>query len=154
VVLITDESHAGTPRSPMPPNAYAIGIAFTATLLVATALGSAGSRAAGGVGLTVMAATVGVSAWWCRPSSSLCAGAFGWLMFNGFVTDQFGTLTWHGAADGVRLGALVIVALGVAVTRAVMVAAGRRVLLEDITHSANSHIQPISPALAQGDTHA
>jgi hypothetical protein len=34
----------------------------------------------------------------------LFTAGFGWLMFNGFVTDRDGTLHWHGTSDLVRLG--------------------------------------------------
>jgi hypothetical protein len=136
-LLKTDDAHilvvADMSRDPMPPNAYAIGIAFTTTLVVAAVLGEASRWGSGGYGLAVMAAAVGVAAWWCRPWVGLCAGALGWLMFNGFVVDQFGALAWHGRSDAVRLGTLLAIAVAVSLVRAVTVALTRRIVLEEIS---------------------
>jgi hypothetical protein len=127
VLVVADES-----RDPMPPNAYALGIAFTATLVVAAVLGETGRWAAGGVGLALMAAAVGVSAWWCRPRVSLCAGALGWLMFNGFVVDEYGALGWHGRSDAVRLGMLLAIAVVTSLARAIRVAMTRRIVIAEL----------------------
>jgi hypothetical protein len=145
VLVVSDGS-----RDPMPPNAYAIGIAFTATLVAAALLGDSGRWAAGGLGMALMAATVGVSAWWCRPLTSVIAGALGWLMFNGFVIDQSGTLGWHGNSDALRLGLLLVVALSAAVARAVTVAMTRRIVLEELSLSPASQRIPQQ----QGGSHA
>jgi K+-sensing histidine kinase KdpD len=153
-VLVTDNADvlvvSDASRDPMPPNAYAIGIAFTATLVLAAVLGEAGHWASGGLGLALMAAAVGVSAWWCRPLTSVIAGALGWLMFNGFVVDQSGTLGWHGTSDTLRLGVLLAVAVSVALARAVTVAMTRRVVLEELSLSPVSHRIPQQ----QGGSHA
>jgi hypothetical protein len=143
VLVVSDASH-----DPMPPNAYAIGIAFTATLVVAALLGESGRWPAGGLGLAVMAATVGVSAWWCRPLMSVIAGALGWLMFNGFVLDQSGTLGWHGSSDALRLSILLAVAVSIGLARAATVAMTRRIVLEELS--------PVSGRIPQqqGGSHA
>jgi hypothetical protein len=126
--MTTDE---GT-RNPMPPSACAVGVAFTATLGVAAVLGNCGAWSAGDVGLLAMTVAVGVSAWWCRPWTSLLAGALGWLMFDGFVVDQLGVLGWHGRSDAVRLAVLLGVAVAVSLARFVSVAMTQRIVLEDV----------------------
>jgi K+-sensing histidine kinase KdpD len=143
VLVVSDAS-----RDPMPPNAYAVGIAFTATLVVAALLAESGRWAAGGLGLALMAVTVGATAWWCRPWTSVIAGALGWLMFNGFVIDQDGTLGWHGSSDTLRLGVLLAVAVSTAMARAVTVAMTRRIVLEELS--------PVSRRIPQqqGGSHA
>jgi hypothetical protein len=147
-VMTTDDAHVlvvADESRPMPPNAYAVGIAFTATLLVAAVLGNSGHWAAGDVGLAVMGAAVGASAWWCRPLTSLCAAALGWLTFNGFVVDQLGALGWHGRSDAVRLGTLVVIAVTSSLARAVTVALTRRIVLEDLipkTPAPQNSLQP------------
>ncbi len=136
-LFTTDDAHvlvvADVSRDPMPPNAYAIGIAFTTTLVVAALLTEAGRWGSGGYGLVAMATAVGIAAWWCRPFMSVWAGALGWLMFNGFVVDQFGALAWHGRSDAVRLGTLLVIAVAVSLVRAVTVALTRRIVLEELS---------------------
>jgi hypothetical protein len=158
VLVITDAS-----TEHLPPNVYAVAIAFVATLVVAAALGTIGGWTSGGLGLALMTAVVAITAWWCRPLPSLLTGAFGWLMFNGFVADQFGALRWHGSIDAVRLGVLVGAAVVASLLRAVVMAMNRRVVIEEI-----STLRPVIPrpraarlprtqtrrTLPQGGTHA
>ena len=46
-----------------------------------------------------------------RPSGALAVGAVAWLVTDGFVVHDYGTLAWTGVADAVRLGVLLAAAL-------------------------------------------
>jgi hypothetical protein len=49
-----------------------------------------------------------------RVSGALAVGGVAWLVANGFVVHDYGTLAWTGAADAVRLGVLLAAAVCVA----------------------------------------
>ena len=46
-----------------------------------------------------------------RLSGALAVGAVAWLVANGFVVHDYGTLAWTGYADGVRLGVFLAAAM-------------------------------------------
>ena len=49
-----------------------------------------------------------------RLSGALAVAAVAWLVANGFVVHDYGTLAWTGFADALRLGILLAAALGAA----------------------------------------
>jgi hypothetical protein len=106
-------------------------VSFGATLVVAAILSEVGSRAGDAGDLAVMSSVVAVVAWWSRPLMSLTTAIVGWLMFNGFVVNQFGELRWHGATDATRLAVLVTIALTASGARCVQIRMARRALIED-----------------------
>lgn len=53
-----------------------------------------------GAAFAVAAATLSIGV---RLSGALAVGAVAWLVTNGFVVHDYGTLAWTGTADGLRL---------------------------------------------------
>ncbi len=123
------------------PNQLSACVSFGVTLVFAAVLGGIGLRAHLGLGLAVMAAAVVLVSWWSRPLMSLVAAAFGWLMFDGFVVNQFGELRWHGAGDAVRLLILLAVAVMSSGVQALKIRLTRSVLIEEFP-IARSGISP------------
>ncbi|WP_344617410.1 hypothetical protein [Dactylosporangium salmoneum] len=63
--------------------------------------------------LVAMAACVAaVGAFGGNLTAALATGSIAWTVLNGFLVNRLGVLTWHGAADAVRLGVLLGAATG------------------------------------------
>ncbi|HVT97797.1 MAG TPA: DUF4118 domain-containing protein [Acidobacteriaceae bacterium] len=113
------------------PASIAAGIAFTATLVSATALAAA--HAAAPVALGVMVVIVTLSGWLVTWSGAVVTAALAWLMLNGFVTDRYGVLRWHGHRDLVELAVLFASATTVATVRATRIRRSRRRAMDHLT---------------------
>ena len=61
--------------------------------------------------VTAFAAAAALLSIGIRLSGALAVGGVAWLVANGFVVHDYGTLAWTGAADAVRLGVLLAAAL-------------------------------------------
>jgi hypothetical protein len=103
---------------PRIPSSFVGLVSLSATLSMAVISVALNERGADPTPLVTMAVLVGGIAWWCRPAASLVPAGLGWLALNGFVVNSFGQLNWHGDADAVRLGCIVLVALGASGARA------------------------------------
>jgi hypothetical protein len=91
---------------PRPPAALVLGIVAAAQLVwVATT---------GILGLPAPVATVGavliatIASWWLTFGPALVAALIAFLMVDGFVDGQLGTLSWNGSGDAALLVILVI----------------------------------------------
>jgi hypothetical protein len=142
---------ASTSKDPRLAGAAAAAVSFVATLVLATIESTTELGRHLGPAAVAMAVVVATSAWWARPAAAVLAGAFGWLMFNGFVVDQAGSLRWHGTADTVHLVGFVAIAASVALVHAGWIAMTRRVLLEELLHQPG---QLADYDGSQGETHA
>jgi hypothetical protein len=106
------------PDDPRLPDAFVGALAFTSTLAVSVAVATAAKDWHWGVQLAVMAVTVGLVCWWCRPLPSLLVSLCGWLMLNGIVVNGDAQLGWSGHRDAVRVLVLVSTGLCVSLARA------------------------------------
>jgi hypothetical protein len=103
---------------PRIPSSFVGLVSLPATLSMAVISVALNERGSDPTPLVTMAVLVGGIAWWCRPAASLVPAGLGWLALNGFVVNSFGQLNWHGDADAVRLGCIVLVALAASSARA------------------------------------
>lgn len=90
-----------------------IAIALGSAVIVATAFVSAAVPASAGtarLGLVALA-LAGFAAWTVNPVAVSTVGGLGFLVFDGFLVNQLGELSWHGTADVRRL--MVLAAAGV-----------------------------------------
>ena len=97
------------------------GVAAGSVVVVGSALVAAAVPPAGGaLRLGLVAGCLGVFA--AAPVTAIAAagtGVLAFLVFNGFLVNALGELSWHGAADGWRLLALgIALATGFAAGRA------------------------------------
>lgn len=111
--------HDANVRDPRLPNAFIGIVAFTSTLIVAVTEADATKGWHWGAQLAVMAVTVGIICWWCRPLPSVLVSLCGWLMLNGFVANSDAQLGWSGHRDVVRVLVLVTTGLCVSLARAI-----------------------------------
>lgn len=86
-------------------------MAFGVLLFVAVALAGVRSHVHLAAAVAVMAATVGLLAWWLRPRDAVGAAAIAWLFTNGLLVNRYAQLRWNGTADAVRVGVFVGVVL-------------------------------------------
>jgi K+-sensing histidine kinase KdpD len=96
-----------------PPSEIACAAGFAVTAAACVVL-SVANRYLGSDRLTtdvvVLALVVAAFAWFVRPVAAVVVAVLGWLILNGFLVDQFGTLRWHGEVDAARLAVLIIAA--------------------------------------------
>ena len=91
-----------------------ITLAAGSAAVVATALSAAALTAPSesGTRLVAMALCVAaVGAFGGDLVAALATAGIAWSVLDGFLVNRLGTLTWHGAADMVRVGVLAAVAL-------------------------------------------
>jgi hypothetical protein len=110
------DMHADDPRL---PDAFVGALAFTSTLAVSVAVSTGAKNWHWGAQLAVMAVTVAIVCWWCRPLPSLLVSLCGWLMLNGIVVNGDAQLGWSGHRDVVRVLVLGTTGLCVSLARAV-----------------------------------
>jgi hypothetical protein len=120
-----------TPRpDPRLPDAF-VGVAALAATLLASSIVVEAGHISSDTALAVMAAAVGLVAWWCRPRAAAVPAVCGMLMLNGFFVDRSGDLHWHGWADVVRLVVLFGVAAVVSLSRAALIGVTGRVTITE-----------------------
>lgn len=105
-------------RDPRVPAAVAGPLGFAVTLAVSAALTSGRGVLAPSQDLACMWLAVLALAWCSTVRGAVLCAGIGWLMFNGFVVNSAGTLSWHGEADLLRAGLFLGTALSAAWLRA------------------------------------
>ena len=109
--FVAEQRRAVDARDPRVPNSFVGAPAFATTLVVAVAIARMANGTPWQFQLSVMAAAVAVSSWWCRPLPSLFVSVCGWLALNGIDVNGNGQLGWSGLTDAVRAAVLVSAAL-------------------------------------------
>lgn len=95
-----------SPDDPRPPAALVLAIAAGAQLAWVAATGVLDLPPLGATaGAIVIAA---VASWWLTIGPALLSALIAFLMVDGFVDGQLGTLSWDGSPDAVLLVILVI----------------------------------------------
>ncbi len=97
-----------------------------------------------------MAAIVALISWWSRWFRALLTAGAGWLTLNGFVTDRYGELCWHGDADLMRPLVLYAVAITVLVAHIAELAVRGRVATQPSRRQDGGELTKLS----SGDPHA
>lgn len=94
-----------------PPTGIAIALG-AAVIVVSAFVSAAVPESAGAVRIGLVAlALAGFAALTVNPTAVAAAGGLGFLVFDGFLVNQLGDLSWHGPADVGRL--MVLAAAGV-----------------------------------------
>lgn len=90
---------------------FAVAVAFAVTFPVGVLLSrcDASTRS----GLVVLSCIAALAGWLFTWGGAVVTAGLAWLMLNGFVSDRFGELRWHGRSDVTE--ALVLVAASVLV---------------------------------------
>ena len=130
-------------------------VSLAGSLLVAAVIAIAGNHLAGPhtgrwPGFALMVAVVALICWWTRPLLGIFPAVIGGLVFDGFVTDRLGQLTWHGAADVTRVLLLLGVGLAASSGHSGLARYRRRVLIQEFTMEESNPCRHEVPAAASG----
>lgn len=103
-----DHTRPGPPPEHNPPTGIAV--AMGSAVIVVSAFVSAAVPASVGVVRLgpVAVALAGFAALTVNPTATAAVGGLGFLVFDGFLVNQLGELSWHGPADARRLVVLAV----------------------------------------------
>ena len=108
--------NSGVGRRPLrePEVPTGINVAVGAAVVVVSAFVSAAVPASAGPARfgVLAAALAGFAALTVDPRAVAAVGVLAFLVFNGFLVNQLGELSWHGSADTLRLSALAAAGVG------------------------------------------